>query len=218
MTAASLCKRNAKSFQDDIASRLNAIPSTSSSTVDPSLENISYDPMHFDYNHFDVAPNDNANASAKRIDKWKRPWRDDGRFSNFDLYETASGYVNPTFFSADELENLNSVPVYTTKDGKITYSPNPRFTYRELIMEARANENYDNARESYIPKSPSYDYYNCSKLRKVFKRNRDVASTGRKGEISPADTKSALRHIDHLPNKMFTKAAFVQKHPEIHRI
>ncbi|XP_029678993.1 uncharacterized protein LOC115245055 [Formica exsecta] len=202
MTAASLC-RNAKSFQDDIASRLNAIPSTSSSTVDPSLENVKYDnPVHFDYNHFDVAPNENADANAKRIDRWKRPKRDDGRFGNFDLCETASGYVNPNFFSADELENLNTVPVYTTKDGKITYSLNPRFTYRELIMEARANENYDNARESYFAKSPSYDYYNCSKLRKVFKRNRDVTSTtGRKGEISPADTKSASRHIDHLPNK-----------------
>ncbi|XP_050454181.1 uncharacterized protein LOC126852929 [Cataglyphis hispanica] len=214
MIATSLCKRNAKSFQDDIASRLNAIPSTSSSTVDPSSENISYDPMHFDYNHFDVASNDNANASAKRMDKWKRPKRDDGRFGNFDLYETASGYVNPTFFSADELENLNTVPVYTTKDGKITYSPNPRFTYRELIMEARANENYanDNARESYFPKSPSYDYYNCSKLRKVFKRNRDVASTtGRKGEISSADTKSASRHIDHLPNKNVHKSSLCAK-------
>ncbi|KMQ96553.1 hypothetical protein RF55_3150 [Lasius niger] len=202
MTAAPLC-RNARSFQDDIASKLNAIPSTSSSTVDPSLENANYDnPVHFDYNHFDVAPNENADPSAKRIDRWKRSKRDDGRFGNFDLYETASGYVNPTFFGADELENLNTVPVYTTKDGKITYSPNPRFTYRELIMEARANESYDNARESYFARSPSYDYYNCSKLRKVFKRNRDVASiAGRKREISPVDAKSTARHIDHLPNK-----------------
>lgn len=202
MTAAPLC-RNARSFQDDIASKLNAIPSTSSSTVDPSLENANYDnPVHFDYNHFDVAPNENADPSAKRIDRWKRSKRDDGRFGNFDLYETASGYVNPTFFSADELENLNTVPVYTTKDGKITYSPNPRFTYRELIMEARANESYDNARESYFARSPSYDYYNCSKLRKVFKRNRDVASiAGRKREISPVDVKSTARHIDHMPNK-----------------
>lgn len=196
------CK-SARSFQDDITSRLNAIPSTSSSTVDPNLENISYDnPAHFDYNHFDVAPNENADASAKRIDRWKRSKRDDSRYgSNFDLYETASGYVNPTFFSANELENLNTVPVYTTTDGKITYSPNPRFTYRELIMEARANENYDNTRESYFTRSPSYDYYNCSKLRKVFKRNHDVAS-GRKREISPVNqAKSAARHIDHLPNK-----------------
>ncbi|XP_072761384.1 uncharacterized protein [Anoplolepis gracilipes] len=201
-TAVSLC-RNAKSFQDDIASRLNAIPSTSSSTVDPNLENASYDnPVHFDYNHFDVAPNENADASTKRIDKWKKSKRDDGRFGNFDLYETASGYVNPTFFSADEPENLNTVPVYTTKDGKITYSPNPRFTYRELIMEARVNESYNNTRESYFTRSPSYDYYNCSKLRKVFKRNRDVASiTDKKEELLPADTKSAVRHIDHLPNK-----------------
>lgn len=196
MTTASLC-RNAKNFQDDITSRLNAIPSTSS-TIDSSLENVSYNnSVHFDYNHFDVAPNENADTSAKRIDKWKRSKKDDGRFSNFDLYKTASGYVNPTFFSANELENLNTVPVYTTKDGKITYSPNPRFTYRELIMEARANESYDNTRESYFARSPLYDYYNCSKLRKIFKRNRDAASIrkGREGEIS------SVRHMDHLSNK-----------------
>lgn len=195
MAATSLSK-NAKSFQDDITSRLNAIPSTSSSIMDFSLENNYNNPVHFDYNHFDVAPNENADANAKRIDKWKRSKKDDSRFSNFDLYKTASGYVNPTFFSADELENLNTVPVYTTKDGKITYSPNPRFTYRELIMEARANESYDNMCESYFTRSPLYDYYNCFKLRKVFKKNRDVASiTSRKGEISSA------RHIDHLSNK-----------------
>lgn len=195
MVAPSLC-RDVKSFQDDITSRLNAIPSTSSSTMDSNLENNYNNPVHFDYNHFDVAPNENADANTKRIDKWKRSKKDDGRFNNFDLYKTASGYVNPTFFSADELENLNTVPVYTTKDGKITYSPNPRFTYRELIMEARANESYDNICESYFMRSPLYDYYNCSKLRKVFKRNRDVASiTSRKGEISSA------RHIDHLSSK-----------------
>ncbi|XP_011250943.2 uncharacterized protein LOC105248070 isoform X2 [Camponotus floridanus] len=196
-TAASLC-RNTKNFQDDITSRLNAIPSTSSNTMDSSLENASYNnSLHFDYNHFDVAPNENADANAKRIDKWKRSKKDDGRFNNFDLYKNASGYVNPTFSNADELENLNIVPVYTTKDGKITYSPNPRFTYRELIMEARANESYDNTRESYLARSPMYDYYNCSKMRKIFKRNRDVASSrkAREGEISSA------RHIDHLSNK-----------------
>ncbi|XP_012217089.2 titin homolog [Linepithema humile] len=200
--------RNARNSQDDIASRSNAIPSTSSSAANASLEDARYDnPVHFDYNHFDVAPNEHtdANDNDKRNDRWKRPKRDDGRFRSFDLYESSSGFINPTFFSADERENLNAVPVYTTKDGKITYSPNPRFTYRELIMEARAKESYGpSARDSYFARSPSYDYYNCSKLRKVFKRHRDVAA-GRKRDIDSADAKPAAKHIDYSPSNNAAK-------------
>lgn len=200
-TAAVSSCRSARNSQDD-TTRLNVVPSTSSDTAEPNMEDANYDnPVHFDYNHFDVAPNENRDASDRRADRWKRPKKDDGRFDNFDLYETASGYVNPTFFSADEVENLNTVPVYTTKDGKITYSPNPRFTYRELIMEARAKDGYGNSREPYFARSPSYDYYNCSKLRKVFKRNREVNTAGRKREIDPVDVKPVAKHVDYLPNK-----------------
>ncbi|XP_011685869.1 PREDICTED: uncharacterized protein LOC105448796 isoform X2 [Wasmannia auropunctata] len=198
-TAVASSCRSAKNFEDDAASKLNVIPSTSSGTVEPSMEDANYDhPAHLDYNHFDVAPNENKDAGDRRAaDRWKRPKRDDGRFGNFDLYGNSSGYVNPTFF-ADELENRNTVPVYTTKDGKITYSPNPR-TYRELLVEARAKDGYGNqARESYCARSPSYDYYNCSKLRKVFKRNRDV--TGRKREIESAEAKPAAKHVDYSSN------------------
>ncbi|XP_011869836.1 PREDICTED: uncharacterized protein LOC105563123 [Vollenhovia emeryi] len=196
-TAVASSCRSARSFQDDPTSRLNAVPSTSSGTVEPSLEDTNYDnPVHFDYNHFDVAPNESPDAGDRRADRWKRPKRDDGRFGNFDLYGSTSGYVNPTFFSANKLENLNTVPVYTTKDGKITYSPNPRFTYRELIMEARAKDSH--SREQYFVRSPSYDYHNCSKLRKTIKRIRDA---GRKREIDLADAKSAAKHVDYLPNK-----------------
>ncbi|XP_011068428.1 PREDICTED: uncharacterized protein LOC105154536 isoform X2 [Acromyrmex echinatior] len=196
--------RSARNFQDD-ASKLNVVPSTSSSTVEPSIEDASYNNLvHFDYNHFDVAPNENTDVDDRRADRWKRPKRD-GKFGNFDLYETTSGYVNPTFFSTDELENLNVVPVYTTKDGKITYSPNPRFTYRELLMEARTKDGYGNSREPYFTRSPSYDYYNCSKLRKVFKRNRDVTTASRKKEIDPLDAKSAI-HVDSNKNAVHKNA------------
>ncbi|XP_018309679.1 uncharacterized protein [Mycetomoellerius zeteki] len=211
---ASPCK-NARNFQDDAASKLSAVPSTSSSTVEPSMEDASYNnPVHFDYNHFDVVPNENTNVDDKRADRWKRPKRDDGRFGNFDLYETTSGYVNPTFFSADELENLNVVPVYTTKDGKITYSPNPRFTYRELLMEARTKDG--NSREPYFARSPSYDYYNCSKLRKVFKRNRDVTTAGRKKEIDSIDVKSAAIHVDYSNKNAVYKNANCAKTRGMH--
>lgn len=199
-TAVASSCRNARNFQDEAISRLSAVPSTSS--VEPSMEDANYDnPVHFDYNHFDVAPNESTDAGDRRADRWKRPKKDDGKFDNFDLYKTTSGYVNPNFFGADEPENLNTVPVYTTKDGKITYSPNPRFTYRELIMEARSKDGYSNSRE-YFARSPSYDYYNCSKLRKIFKRNRDVAVASRKREIDPADAKPAAKHVDYLSNKI----------------
>lgn len=154
-----------------------------------------------DYDHFDVAPNDDTDADDKRMDRWKRSRRDDGRFNS--LYEPASGYVNPIFFSMDKLQNLNTVPVYTTKDGKITYSPNPRFTYHELLMEARAKES--STRDPYFARSPSFDYYNCSKLRKVFKRaNRDVAAARKRENVEPgADGKPqfAAKHADYLPSK-----------------
>ncbi|XP_071639276.1 uncharacterized protein [Temnothorax longispinosus] len=201
-TAVASSCRSGRNFQDDATSRLNAVPSTSSGTVEPSLEGTNYDnPVNFDYNHFDVAPNESTDAGDRRADRWKRPKRDDGRFGNLDLYESTSGYVNPTFSSTDELENLNTVPVYTTKDGKITYSPNPRFTYRELIMEARVKDSYGNSREQYFARSPSYDYYNCSKLRKIFKRNRDVTVAGRKREVDPVDAKPATKHVDYLSSK-----------------
>ncbi|XP_032673744.1 uncharacterized protein LOC116845318 isoform X2 [Odontomachus brunneus] len=205
-TTAFLCK-NARNSQDSVVSKLNAGASTSSSTADLDLESVGYDnnSAHFDYNHFDIAANENADADDKRMDRWKRPRRDDSRFNSLDLYETASGYMNPIFFSVDELENLNSVPVYSTKDGKITYSPNPRFTYYELLMEARAKEGYGNTRDSYFARSPSFDYYNCSKLRKVFKKSREVAAALRKREVdlNTVDTKQQFttKHADYLPSK-----------------
>ncbi|XP_036149590.1 uncharacterized protein LOC105830456 [Monomorium pharaonis] len=202
--SASSC-RGVKNCQDGVTSRLSAVPSTSLGTADePCTEDVGYDnPVHFDYNHFDVAPNETADAGdCKRIDRWKRSKRDDDRFGNFDLYESTSGYVNPTFFSADESKNLNTVPVYTTKDGKITYSPNPR--YHELIMEARVKDSYGNSHEPYFPKSPSYDYYNCSKLRKVFKRKdikKKEEETGKRREFDLVDAKCAAKSHEYLSSK-----------------
>jgi len=200
-TIASVCK-NVRNLQDNIAFRLNAIPSTSSSTIDPNLEN-NNNSTHFDYDHFDVAPNENLDIGDKRIDKWKKSKKNDGKFSNLDLCKTASGYMNPIFFTSDELQNLNTVPVYTTKDGKITYSPNPRFTYRELIIEARAKDAYSNVCESsYFATSSPLDYYNYSKLHKIFKRNRNIPTAIRKKEIdSDGRLQSTAKHINHSLNK-----------------
>jgi len=203
-TIASVC-RNVRNLQDNIASRLSAIPSTSSSTMDLNLEDTNNNnSTHFDYDHFDVAPNENLDVGDKRIDKWKRSKKSDGKLSNLDLYKTASGYMNPIFFSSDELENLNTVPVYTTKDGKITYSPNPRFTYRELIIEARAKDTYSNVCESsYFATSSPFDYYNYSKLHKIFKRNRNIPTTIRKKEID-GKLQSTAKHVNYSLNKSAT--------------
>jgi len=202
-TIASVCK-NVRNLQDNIAFRLNAIPSTSSSTMDPNLEDTNNNnSTHFDYDHFDVAPNENLDVGDKRVDKWKRSKKNDGKFNNLDLYKTVSGYINPIFFSSDELENLNTVPVYTTKDGKITYSPNPKFTYRELIIEARAKDTYSNVCESsYFTTSSPLDYYNYSKLHKIFKRNRNIPTAIRKKEIdSDGRLQSTTKHVNHSLNK-----------------
>ena len=67
------------------------------------------------------------------------------------------GFLNPIFSTLEEMENLNSVPVYTTKDGKITYSPNPRFTYRTLLMEARQKESRLFEKSTNYSSSTSYD-------------------------------------------------------------
>lgn len=194
-------KENTRNLDDNIVSRLNMGPSTSSSTADVDLASSA----HADYNHFDVAPNESVIADDRRIDKLRRPKKNDGRFDNFDLHETTGGYVNPTFFSENELEDLNTVPIYTTKDGKVTYSPNPRFTYRELIMEARAKESYGNTPQPIFPRSPPFDYYSFSaKLRKVYKRHRDILGAVRKREIDSTDTNAPQytpKRVDYLPNK-----------------
>ena len=76
------------------------------------------------------------------------------------LTMSPKGYLNPIFSTLEEAENLNSVPVYTTKDGKITYSPNPRFTYRALLMEAQQKESrshYENYSSNYSSSSTSQE-------------------------------------------------------------
>ncbi|CAD1470409.1 unnamed protein product, partial [Heterotrigona itama] len=97
--------------------------------------------------------------------KWKKPKIDD-ILEDCDMFQSSSGYVNPIFSSIEKLENLHTVPVYTTKDGKISYSPNRRFTYHELMMEARRRESY-----SSVKKDTWNSYYN-SKFRKMNKRKR----------------------------------------------
>lgn len=112
--------------------------------------------------------------------RWKKPKIDD-IFEDCEMFQSSNGYINPIFSSIDKLEDPHTVPVYTTKDGKISYSPNRRFTYHELMMEARGK------RDSYpsVPKKSHYtdnwnnNYYN-SKFRKLYKKKRHHGLSERK--------------------------------------
>ncbi|CAD6222458.1 GSCOCG00000975001-RA-CDS [Cotesia congregata] len=132
----------------------------------------------FDFDNFDVAPNLNSNNSNNMINNvndnnsqtgFTLIDNEDGISSRMDAevrsrrLEDSERYRNPYSnvrqSSPDSLGiNLNTVPVYTTKDGKITYSPNPRFTYRALLMEARQREGYPMIKDLYQPRVQSKDY------------------------------------------------------------
>ncbi|XP_057328948.1 uncharacterized protein LOC130669847 [Microplitis mediator] len=132
----------------------------------------------FDFDNFDVAPNyssnNNNNNNNNENDnnsqtRYSLIDDEDGISSRMDAevrnrrLEDSERYRNPYSnvrqSSPDSLGiNLNTVPVYTTKDGKITYSPNPRYTYRVLLMEARQREGYPMIKDLYQPRAQSKDY------------------------------------------------------------
>lgn len=102
----------------------------------------------FDFDQFDVEPFvDEPDALFKKKIN-QSPSSDKEHYRNKNNNSKIVGYLNP-LYHLDELENLNAVPVYTTKDGKITYSPNPKFTYRALIIEARKREGHALFRDYY---------------------------------------------------------------------
>ncbi|XP_076659572.1 uncharacterized protein LOC143362934 isoform X2 [Halictus rubicundus] len=100
---------------------------------------------------------------------WKKP-KIDHVFEDCDMFQSTSGYINPIFSNIDKMEDLHTVPVYTTKDGKISYSPNRRFTHHELMAEARRRETGCSARKSHYVNTWN-SYYN-SKFRKFHKKKR----------------------------------------------
>jgi hypothetical protein len=127
-----------------------------------------------DFDNFDVEPFDDKNDDYFKDLLISADNKDHHRNHNGVNPSKAVGYFNP-LFHLDELENLNTVPVYTTKDGKITYSPNPNYTYRALIIEARQREGHFLFRNFYDNKI-SLD-----------KRNRYYSSSKSQDEISKFD-------------------------------
>lgn len=104
--------------------------------------------------------------------RWKKP-KIGEIFEDCEMsFQSSNGYINPIFSSIDKLEDPRTVPVYTTKDGKISYSPNRRFTYHELMMEARHGKR-DTC--TSVKKSQYTDNWNnCynPKFRKLYKKKR----------------------------------------------
>lgn len=120
-----------------------------------------------DFNEFDVAPNENQGMELDAERGW-RNLKAKYRYEDCERYKNPDSYVNPLFANNDDPNSgLNAVPVYTTKDGKITYSPNPRYTYLTLISEARKREGYPPLPESYYPKAL---HHYPPKSRKYYRR------------------------------------------------
>lgn len=126
----------------------------------------------------DHRPDEGSERDEAYAGRWKKPKIDD-IFEDCEMFQSSNGYINPIFSSIDKLEDLHAVPVYTTKDGKISYSPNRRFTYHELMMEARKRDSYSSVKKSHYTDNWN-NYYNSSKFRKLYKRKRHHGLSERK--------------------------------------
>ncbi|KAG7210251.1 hypothetical protein KM043_011799 [Ampulex compressa] len=108
---------------------------------------------------------------------WSEKWRKfktGRRHEDRKQYEDGSGYMNPIFINIEDSQDLCTVPVYTTKDGKISYSPNPN--YRALTIESleRSDSSLSPLRKSYCNTKSVTEYCNYLKLRKFLKKRNSV--------------------------------------------
>nr|XP_034178542.1 uncharacterized protein LOC117603465 isoform X1 [Osmia lignaria]XP_034178552.1 uncharacterized protein LOC117603465 isoform X1 [Osmia lignaria] len=162
-TATDVLKRHE---EKEMASKnAKKLPDNSPEVNAKSLSSLNAIDFNFDYrkySHVDELDDDYPG-------KWKKP-KIDQIFEDCDMFQSSSGYANPIFSSIDKMEDLNTVPVYTTKDGKISYSPNRRFTYHELMMEARRREACFSGKKSHY--AETWNNYYGSKFRKLYKRKR----------------------------------------------
>ncbi|XP_033207485.1 uncharacterized protein LOC117167034 [Belonocnema kinseyi] len=112
-----------------------------------------------DTKHFVIKNSLNCDSSSFDEMPYKDPETNPLKSNLLEGEDSSSpkGFLNPIFSTLDESENLNTVPVYTTKDGKITYSPNPRFTLRTLLMEAQQKDGRSQY-EKYTNYSSSTSY------------------------------------------------------------
>ncbi|XP_076683358.1 uncharacterized protein LOC143376667 [Andrena cerasifolii] len=145
-----------------------------------SLNSVSALDLNFDKLDYKKCSNANADHVHGRVNepgelddsymgKWRKP-KIDNIFEDCEMFQSTSGYINPIFSSINKLDDLHTVPVYTTKDGKISYSPNRKFTYHELMMEARKREGSSSIRKPYC--TDAWSSYYSSRFRRFYKRKR----------------------------------------------
>ncbi|XP_053974878.1 uncharacterized protein LOC128874296 [Hylaeus volcanicus] len=169
-TSVSHMLKNTKKLPELNLIELSAKSLSTLNTLDFTFDKLDYkkcSDVNFDRVHTSVEEVDEMDDNY--VGKWKKP-KINHIFEDCDMFQSTSGYINPIFSSVDKLENLHTVPVYTTKDGKISYSPNRRFAHQELMMETRKREGCSSMRKPHY--TDTWNSYYSSKFRKLYKKKR----------------------------------------------
>ncbi|KAL2744633.1 MATH and LRR domain-containing protein PFE0570w-like [Vespula maculifrons] len=136
-----------------------------------------------DFTNFDLFSNESNKSNDNDPGKWRRPITPivNQTLEECDLYGSTSGYVNPIFTNIEESNNRNEVPIYRTKDGKITYSPNPKALFLENKERAHCTK------EEYSP----YKYNNHLKMYTSVKKEKDISNYKERVPLESNNTKIA---------------------------
>ncbi|XP_076172557.1 uncharacterized protein LOC143149240 isoform X2 [Ptiloglossa arizonensis] len=162
--------KNVKKLPELNLVKLSAKSLNSLSTLNFSFDKLDYKKCSgVNFDHLHACVNEVGELDETYMGKWKKP-KINPIFEDCDMFQSTSGYINPIFSSIDKLEDLHTVPVYTTKDGKISYSPNRRFTHHELMLETRKRDGCPSTRKSHY--TDTWNSYYNSKFRKLYKKKR----------------------------------------------
>lgn len=133
-----------------------------------------------DFTNFDLFSNESNKSNDNEPGKWRRPITPivNQTLEECDLYGSTSGYVNPIFTNIEESNNRNEVPIYRTKDGKITYSPNPKALFLENKERAHCTK------EDYSPHKYNHHL-------KIYKTEKDVSNYKERIPLESNNTKIA---------------------------
>ncbi|XP_043503802.1 uncharacterized protein PF11_0213-like [Polistes fuscatus] len=134
-----------------------------------------------DFTNFDLFSNESNKSNDNEPGKWRRSITPivNQTLEECDLYGSTSGYVNPIFTNIEESNNRNEIPVYRTKDGKITYSPNPKTLFLESKERAYCTV------EEYSP----HKYNNHLKMNTSVKKEKDISNYKERIPLESNDTK-----------------------------
>lgn len=170
-----------------------------------------------DFDDFDVAPNHHIDPEEKSSFD-KEYAHEKLRYEEKHRHEKSSNrYEELTSVETFET-NLNKVPIYTTKDGRITYSPNRNYTYRALILEARQSEKHS---ASSLRKLSHYSrsrnsHREAKSRRKFSKSSRTSEAIKKVGDYKISRTKrsSGKLRLDLLDNTDLELAKYEYRRPE----